>query len=96
MNAQTRSQAKLAPVIAEAVDESVRATRSIEYRPEDFSKTRHCLMKTEDLMEKWNLSKKCAEKTMQCTRQEGTRCAKYPLARQYQTGNDRNKFNCVL
>ncbi len=91
--AQTRSQAKLAPVIEEAVDESVRATRRIEYRPEDFSKTRHSLMKIEDLMEKWNISKKCAEKTMRCTRQEGTRSAKFPLARQYRTGNDHNKFN---
>ena len=32
---QTRSQAKLVPVVEQAVDESVRA---IEYRPEDFSK----------------------------------------------------------
>ena len=47
MNAQTRSQAKLAPVIAEAVDESVRATRSIEYCPSDFSKHRHSKMNHE-------------------------------------------------
>ena len=93
MKAQTRSQAKLAPVVEEAVDESVRATRDIEYRPDDFSKNRHCLMKCEDLMEKWHISKKCAEKTMQCTCQEGTRSAMIPLARQYSTGNDHNKFN---
>ena len=92
VKAQTRSQAKLAPVI-EAVDGSVRATGAIEYRPGDFSRHRHSTTKCEDLMEKWHISKKCTKKMMQCTRQEGTRSAKVPLACQYPTGNDHNKFN---
>ena len=44
-------------------------------------------------MEKWHLSKKSAENTLQHTRQEGTRHAVMPLARQYPTGHDRNRFN---
>ena len=56
--AQTRSQAKLAPAIDEAVDELVRTKHSVTYRPDDFSKHRHSTLKAEDLMEKWHLSKK--------------------------------------
>ena len=91
--ATTRAQAKLAPAIDEAVDESVRAKRSVTYRPDDFSKHRHSMLKAEDLMEKWHLSKKSADKTLQHTRQEGTRHAKMPLARQYVSGHDHNQFN---
>ena len=93
VKAQTRSQAMLAPAVADAVDELVRATCSIEYHPNDFSKHRHCQMKCEDLEKKWHISKKSAEKTMQHTCQEGTRNAPMPLARQYPTGHDRNHFN---
>ena len=93
MKAQTRSRAKLAPAVDGAVDESVCATRAIEYRPGDFSKHRHSKMKCEDLMEKWHLSKKSAKKAMQHTRQEGTRSTKISLARQYPSGHDHNRFN---
>ena len=44
-------------------------------------------------MEKWHLSKKSAENTLQHTRQEGTRHAVMPLALQYPTSHDRNRFN---
>ena len=52
-------------------------------------------MKCEDLMDKLHLSKKSTEKTMQHTHQEETHSAAMPLACQYPTGHDHNKFNCL-
>ena len=50
-------------------------------------------MSKEELMSKFHIGPKTAEKTLQHTRQDGTRHAKFPLSRQYPTGHDHNRYN---
>ena len=64
--AQTCTHGKLSPTLYAAVDDSARdTTRSIVYRPSDFSKRRHGCMTKDELMTKWYISTNAAEKTLQ-------------------------------
>ena len=63
------------------------------YCPGDFSKTRHGNVTQEDLMIKWNLSRKATDKTLQHTCQAGTRHSTMPLSRQFSTGLKHNRYN---
>ena len=75
-------------------DEPVEEQMSrIEFRASQFPKDRHSRLTKEELMKKWRIGPKTAELTLRHTRQQGTRHASFPLARQYPTAHDHNRFS---
>ena len=74
-------------------DELTDQNQIIEYNPSDFAKHCHCVMSKEEVMTKFHVGPKTAEKTLQHTRKDGTRHVKFPLSRQYPTGHDHNRYN---
>ena len=88
----TRSMAFKTPARDQSLDDSMTDQTNHVYRPGNFSKTRHGNVTQQDLMTKWNLSRKVAEKTLQHTRQDGTRHSNMSLTRQFPTGLNHNRY----
>ena len=89
----TRSMAFKAPARDKSLDDAMTDQTNRVYRPGDFSKTRHGNVTQQDIMSKWNLSRKAAEKTLEHTRQAGTRHSNMPLTRQFPGGLNHNRYN---
>ena len=74
VKAQTRRMARDQPLRMQALDDELTdQNQIIEYNPSDFAKHCHCVMSKEEVMTKFHVGPKTAEKTLQHTRQDGTR-----------------------